>query len=198
MVQAIEEAPGAAALVAQLSHEQAKVASDLKALTAIRSKLKWYLGRFQDSQLSYSKLVGPVLKTQVDDWENIKTEKMLTDKYLAVKKDEEANLKKIAADLSRKETDSKNLTRKTKADRDLNNQNVLAKRLATIDKMEQINQLNSDDRMDCVWSYVLLGEKTFYGMRDKGADLLEILDYATRTKAMLKGTFDDLLGTKTY
>jgi len=86
----------------------------------------------------------------------------------------------------------------TKADRDLNNQNVLSKRLATVDWIDKVNQLNSDDRMGCVWSYVLLGENTFYGMRDKGADLLEILNYATRTKAMLKGTFDDLLGTKTY
>ena len=86
----------------------------------------------------------------------------------------------------------------TKADRDLNNQNVLSKRLATVDWIEKVNQLNSDDRMGCIWSYVLLGENTFYGMRDKGADLLEILDYATRTKAMLKGTFDDLLGIKTY
>lgn len=86
----------------------------------------------------------------------------------------------------------------TKADRDLNNQNVLSKRLATIDWIEKVNQLNSDDRMNCVWSYVLLGENTFYGMRDKGADLLEILNYATRTKSMLKGTFDDFLGSKTY
>ena len=86
----------------------------------------------------------------------------------------------------------------TKADRDLKQPDVLSKRLATIDWIEKVNQLNSDDRMSCVWSYVLLGENTFYGMRDKGADLLEILNYATRTKAMLKGTFDDLLGTKTY
>ena len=86
----------------------------------------------------------------------------------------------------------------TKADRDLKQPDVLSKRLATIDWIEKVNQLNSDDRMGCVWSYVLLGENTFYGMRDKGADLLEILNYATRTKAMLKGTFDDLLGTKTY
>ena len=86
----------------------------------------------------------------------------------------------------------------TKAEKDLNNQNVLSKRLATIDWIEKVNQLNSDDRMNCVWSYVLLGENTFYGMRDKGADLLEILNYATRTKAMLKGTFDDFLGSKTY
>lgn len=94
--------------------------------------------------------------------------------------------------------DNKIFIVETKADRDLNNQNVLSKRLATIDWIGKVNSLNLDDRMDCVWNYVLLGENTFYGMRDKGADLLEILNYATRTKAMLRGTFDDLLGSKTY
>ena len=86
----------------------------------------------------------------------------------------------------------------TKAEKDLENKNVQSKQLATIDWINKINELQPDDRMNCVWSYVLLGENTFYGMRDKGADLLEILNYATRTKSMLKGTFDDFLGSKTY
>ena len=118
LVQTIKENPGAAALVVQLSQEQTKVTSDFKALTAIRSKLNGFLGRFQNSQLSYSKLVGPVLTTQVDEWENKKTEITLTHKYLVAKRGEEANLKKIAAGLIGKETESKNVTRKSKTDRD--------------------------------------------------------------------------------
>ena len=86
----------------------------------------------------------------------------------------------------------------TKAERDLDNQNVQSKRLATVDWIEKVNELNSEDRMDCVWTYVLLGEKTFYGMSEKGVDTEEILNYATKTKSMLKGTLGDYVGIKDY
>ena len=86
----------------------------------------------------------------------------------------------------------------TKAERDLDNQNVQSKRLATVDWIEKVNELNPEDRMDCVWTYVLLGEKTFYGMSEKGADTEEILNYATKTKSMLKGTLGDYVGIKDY
>ena len=86
----------------------------------------------------------------------------------------------------------------TKAERDLDNQNVQSKRLATVDWIEKVNELNPEDRMNCVWTYVLLGEKTFYGMSEKGADTEEILNYATKTKSMLKGTLGDYVGIKDY
>jgi type III restriction enzyme len=49
----------------------------------------------------------------------------------------------------------------TKAERDLNNQNVKSKRLATIDWTDKINELKPEDRMNCTWYYVLLRKKTF-------------------------------------
>jgi len=52
--------------------------------------------------------------------------------------------------------------------------------------------------MNCTWSYVLLGEKTFYGMSEKDASTEEILEYAKLTKAKVKGTLGDVLGIKEY
>jgi len=86
----------------------------------------------------------------------------------------------------------------TKAERDLNNQNVKSKRLATIDWTDKINELRPEDRMNCTWYYVLLGEKTFYGMSEKDASTEEILEYAKLTKAKVKGTLGDVLGIKEY
>jgi type III restriction enzyme len=36
--------------------------------------------------------------------------------------------------------------------------------------------------MGCEWSYVLLGETTFYSLRDKGASVQEIMEFAKLTK----------------
>ncbi len=52
--------------------------------------------------------------------------------------------------------------------------------------------------MYCIWNYVLLGEKTFYGMSEKGAATEEILEYARLTKAKIKGTLGDYVGVKEY
>jgi len=86
----------------------------------------------------------------------------------------------------------------TKAESNLNNQNVQSKRLATVDWIEKVNELNPEYRMNCVWSYVLLGEKTFYSMSKKGASTEEILEFAKLTKAKIKGTLGDLLRIKEY
>jgi len=86
----------------------------------------------------------------------------------------------------------------TKAEKDLNDRNVTSKRLATVDWTDKINELKPEDRMDCTWHYVLLGEKTFYGMSEKGADTEEILEYAKLTKSKIKGTLGDYLGIKEY
>ena len=86
----------------------------------------------------------------------------------------------------------------TKAERDLNNINVKQKRLATIDWIDKVNELQPENRMDCAWNYVLLGEKTFYGMSEKGATTQEILEYARLTKAKIKGTLGDFVDIKEY
>ena len=81
----------------------------------------------------------------------------------------------------------------TKADKDLINVNVQSKRIATLDFLEEINQLPGGDRMDSKWNYVLLGENTFYSLYNKGASIKEILDYAIVSVAKAKGysTLDD-------
>jgi type III restriction enzyme len=56
--------------------------------------------------------------------------------------------------------------------------NVKRKRRAAVSWCERVNVLDSSDRMDREWHYVLLGEGVFYEWRDKGARLQEILDYA--------------------
>lgn len=86
----------------------------------------------------------------------------------------------------------------TKAERDMSNINVKQKRLATIDWIEKVNELKPEDRMNCTWNYVLLGESTFYGMSEKGGTTQEILEYARLTKAKIKGTLGDYTGIKDY
>jgi type III restriction enzyme len=86
----------------------------------------------------------------------------------------------------------------TKAETNLSSVNVRQKRLATIDWIDKVNELKPEDRMQCKWSYVLLGENTFYGMSQKGANTEEVLEYAKLTKAKIKGTLGDYVGIKEY
>jgi type III restriction enzyme len=84
----------------------------------------------------------------------------------------------------------------TKAQKDVNNPNVKQKRVATIDWINKINELKPEDRMNCTWDYVLLGENTFYEFQDKGASTEEILEYARMTKAKIEGTIGEFIHYK--
>lgn len=75
----------------------------------------------------------------------------------------------------------------TKAQDTLSTDNVKLKQLATVDWVDRVNQLKQEDRMNAQWEYVLLGENTFYGMRDKGASTLEIFEYVRITKNKIQG-----------
>ena len=86
----------------------------------------------------------------------------------------------------------------TKAEKDLKDVTVKQKRLGAIDWIYKINDLKPEDRMNCRWNYVLLGETTFYGMSERGAETREILEYAILTKAKVKGTLGDYMGIKEY
>ena len=70
----------------------------------------------------------------------------------------------------------------TKAQKDVKDANVKQKELGTLDRLKKINELNPEDRMGCEWHYVLLGETTFYTMRDKGASIKEIMDFSKLTR----------------
>lgn len=43
-------------------------------------------------------------------------------------------------------------------------------------------------RMNRKWEYALLGEDTFYGLKNNGADTKEILKYILVTESKKKGT----------
>ncbi len=65
----------------------------------------------------------------------------------------------------------------TKSQDKLSANSVRAKQLATVEYLEKINELPADDRIQAEWKYVLLGENTFYSMEQKGANLIDILEY---------------------
>ena len=77
----------------------------------------------------------------------------------------------------------------TKAEKDVSSPNVKLKQYSTIDWINKINELDKEKRMNCTWKYVLLGEKTFYSMSDKGATTLEILEYNLMSKSKIKGNY---------
>ena len=86
----------------------------------------------------------------------------------------------------------------TKSDRDMSNTNVQNKKLAAIDWIDKVNELEPKERMNYNWSYVLLSQGTFQRMRDQGATTCEILEYAKLTRAKVRGTLGDYIGFKDY
>jgi type III restriction enzyme len=66
----------------------------------------------------------------------------------------------------------------TKAQGQLTSPNVLRKRKAAVAWCDRINGLAADQRGQSEWHYVLLGENAFYGWRDKGGAMADLLAYA--------------------
>ncbi|MHC2253161.1 type III restriction enzyme [Bradyrhizobium embrapense] len=66
----------------------------------------------------------------------------------------------------------------TKAQSQITSPNVLRKRKAAVAWCDRINALPADQRSGKTWHYVLLGEETFYGWRDKGGSVGDLLAYA--------------------
>ena len=75
----------------------------------------------------------------------------------------------------------------TKADKDMNDQNVRQKQLATLDWIKRINALPPQERMEREWSYILLGENNFYSLKDNNASIEEICELAKVSEATTKG-----------
>ncbi len=86
----------------------------------------------------------------------------------------------------------------TKSERDMGNKNVQNKRLAAIDWIDKVNDLEPQERMNCEWSYVLLSQNIFEQMKKQGATTCEILEYAKLTKAKVRSTLGDYTGFKDY
>lgn len=66
----------------------------------------------------------------------------------------------------------------TKAQNQLTTPNVLRKRKAAVAWCDRINAIAPEQRSDAEWHYVLLGEDSFYGWRDKGGSVADLLAYA--------------------
>lgn len=66
----------------------------------------------------------------------------------------------------------------TKAQGQLSTPNVQRKRKAAVAWCDRINDLAPEHRSETEWHYVLLGEAAFYGWRDKGGSIAELLDFA--------------------
>ncbi|MGK0466990.1 DEAD/DEAH box helicase family protein [Clostridium sp.] len=70
----------------------------------------------------------------------------------------------------------------TKAQKDLNNDNVKSKEQAAKDWINKVNYLKEEERMNCIWNYVLLGETVYYTMKKDGGSIKEILDFIKSTR----------------
>jgi type III restriction enzyme len=74
----------------------------------------------------------------------------------------------------------------TKAQRDVNDENVQRKRRSALTWCEQLNNLPPLQRENREWHYVLLGENSVYEWRDKGARVSELLEYAKLREASVQ------------
>ena len=75
----------------------------------------------------------------------------------------------------------------TKAQGQLTSPNVLRKRKAAMAWCDRINALAAEHRSEVEWHYVLLGEDNFYGWRDKGGSMADLLAYAKLRPAEDRG-----------
>lgn len=75
----------------------------------------------------------------------------------------------------------------TKAQGQLTSPNVLRKRKAAVAWCDRINALAPGERSGAEWHYVLLGEDTFYGWRDKGGSMADLLGFAKLRPVENKG-----------
>ncbi len=75
----------------------------------------------------------------------------------------------------------------TKAQKDLNDENVRRKQLATLDWVKRINALPAEYCGKREWSYVLLGENNFYSLKDNNASIEEICELARVKDTVIKG-----------
>src|SRR3989344_246846 len=76
----------------------------------------------------------------------------------------------------------------TKADKDLRDENVKQKQLATLDWIKRINALDAKNRLDREWAYILLGENHFYSLKQNSASIEEICELARVKKNVIRGT----------
>lgn len=77
----------------------------------------------------------------------------------------------------------------TKAERDKDDANVKAKRLAALQMCRTINELPPEDRDGRKWAYLLLTDRDFYAYRDANGTFKDLSSFAELTEAGFKGEF---------
>lgn len=84
-------------------------------------------------------------------------------------------------------TDNKIYLVETKADKDINDQNVKQKQLSASDWIKRVNSLDAKERMGREWSYILLSENHFFRLKENNASIEEICELAKLNEAGVKG-----------
>ena len=75
----------------------------------------------------------------------------------------------------------------TKAQKDVSQENVIQKQKGALDWIKKINELSIVDRMNSIWHYTILDDNTFYMMKDKGANLSDMLQYCELKQQKVSG-----------
>jgi hypothetical protein len=117
LVQAVKDNPGQGALVARLSDEQAKMASDLAALTALRGKLNGLIGQYQSKLHDFANHQTNSGRME-KEWKQTQGDIKLLEKFLSSKKARQGELRNITGNLTRQRTDRLNKTHQAKGEMD--------------------------------------------------------------------------------
>ena len=75
----------------------------------------------------------------------------------------------------------------TKAEKDVNQENVKQKQKGALDWCKKINELHDGDRMNAIWHYSILDDTTFYSMTNRGASVKDLLEYCKLTNGKIEG-----------
>lgn len=75
----------------------------------------------------------------------------------------------------------------TKAEKDVNQENVKQKQKGALDWCKKINELPDSDRMNSTWHYSILDDTTFYSMTNRGASVKDLLEYCKLTNGKIEG-----------
>ena len=76
----------------------------------------------------------------------------------------------------------------TKDQKDISEENVKQKQKSALDWVKKVNQLKTEDRMKSTWHYVILGDKTFKDMKNRGASAKDMFIYCELTNSKIEWT----------
>jgi type III restriction enzyme len=70
----------------------------------------------------------------------------------------------------------------TKAQKDIDNANVVAKKRSAFDWCNKTNELPKTERAGCLWHYCIVGDELFCRFKTNGANCKDMLDFSQLTK----------------